>query len=107
VYNNWSSKSAALLAKLDPGRFPVLSNATINTNWPVAATFSTTYIADPYGKLTMMMKPKPKPKPKAAAPGKAGAKGAAGEAAKGAAGEAAAPKDDKGAKAAPKAKGGK
>ena len=107
VYNNWSSKSAALLAKLDPGRFPVLSNATINTNWPVAATFSTTYIADPYGKLTMMMKPKPKPKPKAAAPGKAGAKGAAGEAAKGAAGEAAAPKDEKGAKAAPKAKGGK
>ena len=95
VYNDWSSKAASLLAKFSPERFPVLSNATVDSDWPVAATFSTTYIADPYGKLDMMMKPKPKAEPKGAAQG-AKAGGAAD-------GKAATTKDAKDAKAGDKA----
>ncbi|MSP71367.1 MAG: tetratricopeptide repeat protein [Myxococcales bacterium] len=51
VYNEWSRKSATLLVKLSPTAFPVLEDAVINTEWPVIATFATTYIKSPDGKI--------------------------------------------------------
>ena len=54
VYNEWSRKSAELLVKLSPESFPVLGDETNGTDQPVAATFSTTFIADPAGKLEQM-----------------------------------------------------
>ena len=51
VYNEWSRKSAALLVKVSPSKFPVLEDAVVNTEWPVIATFTTTYIKDPDGKV--------------------------------------------------------
>lgn len=70
VYNEWSRKSAALLVRLSPESFPVLDDATNNTDQPVAATFSTTFIADPSGKLEQMVPPKPAaPAPAAGVPG--------------------------------------
>ncbi len=57
VYNEWSRRSANLLAKLSPELFPVVDDAQVNTEWRVAATFSTTYIADPAGKLESMIQP--------------------------------------------------
>jgi hypothetical protein len=35
----------------------VINDAVVNTEWDVPATFSTTYIEDPEGKLEMMVKP--------------------------------------------------
>lgn len=69
VYNEWSRKAAALLVKLSPEAFPVLDDATNDTDLPVPATFSTTYIADPAGKLEQMI-PEPPAAP-APAPGAA------------------------------------
>ena len=57
VYNEWSRRSATLLAKLSPELFPVVEDAVVNTEHPVAATFSTTYITDPGGKLEQMIQP--------------------------------------------------
>ncbi len=57
VYNEWSRRSAGLLAKLSPELFPVVDDAVVNSEWPVAATFSTTYISDPAGKLEQMIEP--------------------------------------------------
>jgi TolA-binding protein len=51
VYNEWSRKSAALLVKVSPSKFPVLEDATVNTEWPVIATFSTTFIKNADGKI--------------------------------------------------------
>ncbi len=76
VYNEWSRKAATLLVKLSPESFPVLDDATNDTDQPVAATFSTTFIADPTGKLEQMVPPKPAPAAPAA-PGQPGAEGAA------------------------------
>jgi hypothetical protein len=56
VYNKWSKKSAELLATLSPELFPVLNDEFVNTEWEVPATFSTQYIADPAGKLEMMIR---------------------------------------------------
>ncbi|MAD61768.1 MAG: hypothetical protein CMH49_09720 [Myxococcales bacterium] len=56
VYNEWSKRSAALLSKLSPEMFPVLNDEVVNTEWEVPATFSTKYIADPAGKLNMMIR---------------------------------------------------
>lgn len=56
VYNKWSKKSAQLLATLSPELFPVLNDEFVNTEWEVPATFSTQYIADPAGKLEMMIR---------------------------------------------------
>lgn len=75
VYNEWSRKAAALLVKLSPEAFPVLDDATNNTDLPVPATFSTTYIADPAGKLEQMV-PEPPAAPAAPAPGADPATGA-------------------------------
>ena len=75
VYNEWSRKAASLLVKLSPEAFPVLDDATNTTDLPVPATFSTTYIADPAGKLEQMV-PEPAPAavtPAVTAPGAAGA----------------------------------
>jgi TolA-binding protein len=92
VYNEWSRKSASVLVKLSPEKFPVLDDAVVNTEWEVPATFSRDFLTDPNAKLTDP-EPKPEPKPEAA-PGdapKAGdaAKPAADDAAKKAADEAA------------------
>ena len=57
VYNEWSRRSATLLAKLSPELFPVVEDHAVNTEHPVPATFSTTYIADPAGKLEQMISP--------------------------------------------------
>lgn len=76
VYNEWSRRSATLLVKLSPESFPVLDDATNNTDQPVPATFSTTFIADPSGKLEQMVPPKPET-PAAPAPGAPGAAPAA------------------------------
>lgn len=86
VYNEWSARSATLLVKLSPEQFPVLSDKVVNTEWPVAATFSTTYIKDAAGKLEQMIeKKKPAAKPATPSAKGAGAKAAAGkDAAKGA-----------------------
>ena len=56
VYNDWSKRSAALLATLSPELFPVLNDQAVNTDWEVPATFSTQYISDPAGKLEMMLR---------------------------------------------------
>ena len=56
VYNEWSKRSAALLANLSPELFPVLNDQAVNTDWEVPATFSTQYISDPAGKLEMMLR---------------------------------------------------
>ena len=56
VYNEWSKRSATLLSKLSPELFPVLNDEVVNTEWEVPATFSTKYIADPAGKLNMMIR---------------------------------------------------
>ena len=74
VYNEWSLKAANLLAKLSPELFPVLQDATVNTEHSVPATFSTSFIDDPGGTLKQMVPPKPEPKP--AAPGQPGKPGA-------------------------------
>jgi len=77
VYNEWSRKSATLLAKLSPELFPVVEDAAVNTEHPVPATFSTTYIADAAGKLDQMIAPSTgaeEAKPKGA-PGEAVPKG--------------------------------
>ncbi len=89
VYNEWSRKAAALLVKLSPELFPVLDDAVVNTEWPVAATFSTTFIADPAGTLEqIVVKPKPVVQP---VPGKPGQPGQPGQpAADGAQGDGAA-----------------
>jgi cellulose synthase operon protein C len=71
VYNEWSRLSATYLVKLSPEKFPVLDDKVVNTEWPVPATFSTTFIADPQGKLEQMLPPKPA-KPAPAAPAKPG-----------------------------------
>ena len=73
VYNEWSRKAAALLVQLSPELFPVLDDAVVNTEWPVAATFSTTFVADPGGTLEqIVVKPKPVMTPKPGAPGQPG-----------------------------------
>ncbi len=51
VYNEWSRRSAALLVKLSPDSFPILEDASVNTEWPVPAMFSTTFVEDPSVKL--------------------------------------------------------
>jgi hypothetical protein len=51
VYNEWSRKSAALLVKVSPAKFPVLEDAVVNTEWPVIATFTTTFIKSADGKI--------------------------------------------------------
>jgi cellulose synthase operon protein C len=56
IYNEWSEQSAKLLATLSPEMFPVLNDAVVNTDWEVPATFSTTYIADPAGKMDLMIR---------------------------------------------------
>lgn len=78
VYNKWSKKAAALLAKLSPELFPVLEDAVVNTEWTVPATFSTTFIANPGAKLKQAPPPEPEPAP--VAPGAPGAPGAEGSA---------------------------
>lgn len=77
VYNEWSRRSATLLVKLNPDGFPVLDDAVVNSEHPVAATFSTGFIADADGKVKTMAPPKPKPKPAPATPGAPGAEDAA------------------------------
>jgi TolA-binding protein len=57
VYNEWSRRSATLLEKLSPELFPVVEDHAVNTEHPVPATFSTTYIKDPAGKLEQMISP--------------------------------------------------
>jgi TolA-binding protein len=57
IYNEWSAQSAGLLAQLNSQSYPVINDAVVNTEWDVPATFSTTYIEDPEGKLEMMVKP--------------------------------------------------
>ncbi len=56
IYNEWSEQSAKLLATLSPEMFPVLNDAVVNTDWEVPATFSTTYISDPGGKMDLMIR---------------------------------------------------
>jgi hypothetical protein len=56
IYNEWSEQSAKLLATLSPEMFPVLNDAVVNSDWEVPATFSTTYIADPAGKMDLMIR---------------------------------------------------
>ncbi|MBU1433089.1 tetratricopeptide repeat protein [Myxococcota bacterium] len=63
VYNEWSQRSAELLVKLSPEAFPIINDAVVNSEWPVSATFSTTFIADPDGELAQMIKAKPATKP--------------------------------------------
>jgi TolA-binding protein len=72
VYNEWSRRSASLLVKVSPAAFPVLEDATVNTEHPVIATFSTTYIKTPDGKVEEIEKPAaPTPAPAAATPASA------------------------------------
>ena len=67
VYNEWSRKSAALLVKVSPAKFPVLEDAVVNTEWPVIATFTTTYIKTADGKIEDIAKPEKSATPPAAA----------------------------------------
>ncbi|MEE2755885.1 MAG: tetratricopeptide repeat protein [Myxococcota bacterium] len=59
VYNEWSRKAAALLAKKAPELYPVIADATVNSEWTVPATFSTRFNPDPNGKLDRRPPPKP------------------------------------------------
>jgi TolA-binding protein len=68
VYNEWSRRSASLLVKVSPAAFPVLEDATVNSEHPVIATFSTTYIKSPDGKVEEIEKPATAPAASAAAP---------------------------------------
>ncbi|MEZ4467060.1 MAG: hypothetical protein R3F43_22080 [bacterium] len=68
VYNEWSRRSAALLVKLSPDAFPVLDDAVVNTEWDVPATFSTTFLTDPKGKLVVPEEPKRRPRRRPPAP---------------------------------------
>lgn len=61
VYNKWSKKAATLLVKLDPSRFPVLSDEVVNTTYRTPATFSTQPSFDPAKKLNRNPPPPPKP----------------------------------------------
>lgn len=94
VYNEWSRRSAQLLVKLSPELFPVLDDSVNNTEHLVPATFSTTFIKDPAGKLEMMMATAPATK--AADPAAGGAGAAEGE------GAAPAPAGDGAGQEAPK-----
>ena len=68
VYNKWSKKAATLLVKLDPGRFPVLSDEVVNTQYRTPATFSTKPSYNPATKLNR----NPPPPPMPATPGAGG-----------------------------------
>ena len=72
VYNEWSRKAAALLASKAPELYPVIADATVNSEWTVPATFSTAFESKPGAKL----KQSPPPKPKPVQPGTPGAAGA-------------------------------
>ena len=76
----------------------MLDDAVVNTEWPVAATFSTTFIADPGGTLEqIVVKPKPVPATVPGQQGQPSAPGAAGP--QGAAEPAVPPAQSEGAKA--------
>ena len=92
----YAARSSALLSKLQPESFPILSDAVVNTEWEVPSTFSTTYIADPAASVEQMVRQieesAPATKTPAGAAGAAGATNAAGAAsAAGAADAATAP----------------
>ena len=61
VYNKVSKKAATLLVKLDPGRFPVLSDEVVNTQYRTPATFSTKPSYNPATKLNRNPPPPPMP----------------------------------------------
>ena len=75
VYNEWSKKAAKLLVEIDPGRFPVLSDEIVNTEYSTAATFSTKPVSNAGTKLNRNPPPPPPPPEPEPASAETGTKG--------------------------------